>query len=342
MARSERRRQWTFAAEAFTFSHQFLSGLSVNALGHALHFNPLIAHELRKVRADILLVAGSWTSPSALLAAMSRHTGQSIFWSESHLDSIRHADGFANRARRFVLSRFRQFAVPGMKAREYVEEFGSATRIHSLPNVVDPELFRKRSEDMTAEYRHMMGIRADKRVLLIGARLAAEKGIRDFLKSLRLFSAEHTARLVLLIAGDGPQRDDIARDISSASACDIRLLGFQTQSDMAKLYAVAHGFCLPSLSDPNPISVVEALWSGLPLLLSCKVGNHPEALVDGSNGFCFDPLQSESIAEAVSKWLDLTAEQLKNFGDISARIAQTSFDPDCVVARFLDSVLPKA
>jgi glycosyltransferase involved in cell wall biosynthesis len=261
----------------------------------------MLLAKLRKIQPDVLLVAGSWTGPSVVLAALSRDAKQTIFWSESHLESIAHADAFTNWARRFVLSRFREFAVPGAKARDYVEHFGRPTRIHPLPNVVDPELFNRPSNAIAARYRSALAVPGSKRILLIGARLAPEKGILPFLRALGLLSESQSAGLCVLIAGDGPQREEIARHISSSSGPDIRLLGFETQLEMAKLYALADGFCLPSLSDPNPIAVVEALWSGLPLLLSSRVGNHLEMLVEGSNGFLFDPFQQQRIAEAVSR-----------------------------------------
>jgi glycosyltransferase involved in cell wall biosynthesis len=341
MARSERRRRWSIAASEFAFPHHFLRGCSLDTLGHTLHLNPLLLHKLRKLDPEVLLVAGSWTSPSVLLAGLSRHAKQTIFWPESHLDSIAHAGAFANWARRLVLSQFREFAAPGAKARGYVERFATPLRIHPLPNVIDPELFQKPHEGIIADYRRAMRIADDKRVLLISARLAAEKGLLPFLKSLKVLSVEQSEQLSILIAGDGPQREEIVKYLSRDPASEVRLLGFQTQAEMAKLYAIADGFCLPSLSDPNPVAVVEALWSGLPLLLSSRVGNHVEALIEGRNGFLFDPLRPERIADAVSRWLHLSTAQLKSFGELSAEIARREFDPDCVVSRFLDSVFAK-
>jgi glycosyltransferase involved in cell wall biosynthesis len=133
-------------------------------------------------------------------------------------------------------------------------------------------------------------------------------------------------------------REELTRRIG-ASALDIHLVGHKTQHEMSELYAQADGFCLPSLSDPNPLSVIEALWAGLPLLLSSRVGNHPECLQPSKNGFLFDPLNPQSLADVMSRWLDLPDEQLANFGEASSRIAHEKFVPHHLVRKFLNQVL---
>jgi glycosyltransferase involved in cell wall biosynthesis len=144
--------------------------------------------------------------------------------------------------------------------------------------------------------------------------------------------------LTVLIVGSGPQLNDIQQWIDCHDL-DVTLLGHKTEAEIVQLYAQTDGFCLPSLSDPNPLSAIEALWAGLPLLLSLHVGNHPECLQDWENGFLFDPLTPQSVAGAVSRWLNLSAEQLDHFGAVSARIAEQRFAPQHVICNFLDEVL---
>ncbi|HVH86733.1 MAG TPA: glycosyltransferase family 4 protein [Terriglobales bacterium] len=173
-----------------------------------------------------------------------------------------------------------------------------------------------------------------RRVLLIVARLAREKGLLPFLSALMFLSAPERSRLTVSIAGASPAFKEIQRWIGTHDL-DVKLLGHKSQAEIAALYAQADGFCLPSLSDPNPLSVIEALWAGLPLLLSSCVGNHPECLQDSENGFCFDPSAPKSICNAVSRWLKLSTGQLDGFGAVSARIAQEKFAPREVIRNFL-------
>jgi len=60
---------------------------------------------------------------------------------------------------------------------------------------------------------------------------------------------------------------------------------------------------------------------------------------DGKNGFLFDPSAPQSITTTISRWLALSPAQLKNFGEKSAQIAHTSFDPDKAVSTFLNEFI---
>jgi len=159
------------------------------------------------------------------------------------------------------------------------------------------------------------------------------------LESLRYLHASDRAKLTVRIAGVGPVRDALQRKVADFKDIEIHLLGDQTKQEMVRLYAHADGFCLPSLADPNPLSVIEALWAGLPLLFSSRVGNHPEALEDGGNGFLFDPANPRGAAEAISRWLALSNDELSAFGSRSSRIARERSEPRTAIRDFLDAVL---
>lgn len=337
MASSESGRHWSLDSSEYRFPYRFLSARSLR-LGYAtLHWNPEISKALRDEHPDILLVAGGWIHPTVLLSTLS--SVRKIFWSESHLHSIRHNNSVVSLARKWMLSRFKEFAVPGALARKYVEHHTRRARVHDLPNLVDPSVFC----DLVAMYRRTAGhnlFSSDKshKRLLIVARLVEEKGLIPFLEGIRHLSAADQINLTVLIAGSGPLKPLLERYIAR-NGFDVRLLGHQTQSQMATLYSQADGFCLPSISDPNPISVIEALWAGLPLLLSSRVGNHPECLRPGENGFLFDYTDPEAIAASISQWLALPQTKAVAFRENSLRIARSCFDPDRVLRRFIEDVV---
>ena len=341
MARSESDRHWSFGTSDFHFSHRFLSGRQFRIGGDFCYWNPEISNLLRDTHPDILLVAGAWIHPTILLASTSEI--RTIFWSESHLNSIRRTGFFTGLARRWALSRFAEFAVPGQLAKEYIEHYSTAARIHSLANLVDPTDFH----DEVERHRRAgkIGLSASKhknrRVLLVVARLTEAKGLLPFLEGVERLNAETRSKFTVLVAGSGHLQTRI-EDRIARRGLDVRLLGQQTQEQMAAVYAQADGFCLPSMSDPNPISVIEALWAALPLLISSRVGNHPECLEAGRNGFLFEPGNPESISYVILQWLALSHADLQLFGENSLRIAHSKFDPGTVISDFLASVLPEA
>jgi glycosyltransferase involved in cell wall biosynthesis len=338
MADSELNRCWTFAHSEFSFPHRFLSGVHPTLGSQSLHINIEVLSCLLQHRPNILLVAGSWTIPTVWIASLSSTPSRKIFWSESHLSSSQHNGPITSWARRLMLRRFREFAVPGTLSKNYVTHHARKARIYDLPNFVDPTMCCGDSEETRQLPRVSFKSGQGRRTLLIVARLAPEKGLLPFLEGLRQLESNDRMRLTVLIAGSGPMRDELKRSVD-ASDLDVHLVGHKNQTEMSELYAQADGFCLPSLSDPNPLSVIEALWAGLPLLLSSRIGNHPECLQPSKNGFLFDPLNSRSIADVVSRWLDLSDEQLANFSEASSRIAHETFVPHHIVREFLNQVL---
>jgi glycosyltransferase involved in cell wall biosynthesis len=343
MASSESGRHWNFGSSEFQFPYRFLSGRPWRIGSDSLYWNREVSNALHDADPDILLIAGGWVHPTVLLAALSSAPERTIFWSESHLESIRRTGFVAGLARRWMLSRFSEFAVPGALARKYVEHHAHAARIHFLPNLVDSSVFynqvrmcRGAADNDSPRTRYQ-----DRRVMLIVARLSEEKGLLPFLEGMKKLGPSGQDKLTVLIAGSGQLRRPIEQWINH-HRFDVQLLGHQTESQLTKLYAQADGFCLPSLSDPNPISVIEALWAGLPLLLSSRVGNHPECLQIGRNGFLFDSGDPESVAQAISQWLALSPAELTSFGENSLQIARASFDPDTVIPNFLEELLDRS
>lgn len=75
---------------------------------------------------------------------------------------------------------------------------------------------------------------------------------------------------------------------------------------MPGYYAAADLFVLASVQDPCPLSVVEALHSGLPLLLSRRLGNASKALEESGNWWSFDPLdlRNSKSADVVARFLE--------------------------------------
>jgi glycosyltransferase involved in cell wall biosynthesis len=139
------------------------------------------------------------------------------------------------------------------------------------------------------------------------------------------------------IAGEGPDRPFLERWIAANPSADARLLGNVDEQRMCELYAAADLFALPSFRDPNPLSVIEAGWAGLPLLVSRRCGNAPEAVEDGVNGWLIDPDDPATIVRAVR---DAVArrEELPTMGAASRDRMTAGFATDRVVSRFWDAL----
>lgn len=80
------------------------------------------------------------------------------------------------------------------------------------------------------------------------------------------------------------------------------LIEFSRYEEIPKYMAASDVFVLPSVSEGNPVVVLEALACGKPVVAS-KVGGVPDILIDGYNGLLVEPGDVEGLAEAVTKIL---------------------------------------
>lgn len=105
-----------------------------------------------------------------------------------------------------------------------------------------------------------------------------------------------------LIVGDGPDRPAVEaelRRLGLAGAVDLA----GEREDVAEILAASHVFVLSSRSEASPISVLEAMAAGLPVVAS-RVGGLPELVVDGETGLLVSPGDPEELATALACLLD--------------------------------------
>jgi glycosyltransferase involved in cell wall biosynthesis len=102
-----------------------------------------------------------------------------------------------------------------------------------------------------------------------------------------------------LIVGTGPDRPQLEGEISALGLSDrVRLAG--ERHDIPELLATADVFVLPSRSEGLPVSVLEAMAAGLPVVAS-RVGGVPELVQDGKTGLLVEPGDPEQLAGALGR-----------------------------------------
>lgn len=124
-------------------------------------------------------------------------------------------------------------------------------------------------------------------------RLTHEKGASELLSAV--LSLEQDVSLVM--AGDGPLRDDLARQIAEAGAEDrVRLVGAVPHARALEIIAAADMFVLPSRSEGCPLVVLEALALGTPVVAT-PVGDIPHLL--GTDGALVPVGDADALAVAI-------------------------------------------
>lgn len=346
MAKSEPGRFWTFEPEQHHYPYTFLKDWPLRFRRHELPFNPDILSTLRKQSPRWLLVSGSWYFPAVQMTPLAVNHRQTVtlFWNESNLAYMTRKNGPVNAWRQRTLDWYDGYVVPGAWAREYVQAYAPSSPgkpFLSLPNVVNERLFRDKTAELRqqrAELRQKWGCDAPgKTILLTVARLEAIKGVQELVEALLDFGGLN--HLILLVAGTGALQQPLQAKVRQAGReAHIRFLGYQNETQVLELLALADGFVLPSLGDPYPLVVIEASFAKLPLLLSNRVGCHPEALRPGHNGLLFDPYQPESIREALCAFLEAGPSGWQAMGERSLANAEAVFSTEQVLPHFLDEL----
>ena len=90
---------------------------------------------------------------------------------------------------------------------------------------------------------------------------------------------------------------------------------------MNKYLSKSGVYILPSLNEPWGVSVHEMAASGLPLILSDKVGSSDQFLVNNLNGFKFISGNKSSLKENMKKIIKLKDSDLIKMGDKSFELA---------------------
>jgi glycosyltransferase involved in cell wall biosynthesis len=339
MATTERGRHWTYSPEDLGFRGRVAWGTTVYPRGDhiPLHLNPGLILETLTGRSRWVLLGGAWYQPpvSAALTLRGRPRRHLLFWNESVVGATSGAP--VEGARRLIFSRCDGFVVPGSRAEAHIRRY-SRRPVLRLPNFVDEHLYRDRVAELRADgpaLRRRWDIREDSPVFAWPARLHPAKGILPFLRAVRSVPRHH----VIAIAGEGPQRREIEDFLTREKTTNVRLLGHLDGDDLLALYAIADALLLPSSFEPFGFVAVEALWAGLPIIVSSKAGAAPETVVHGVNGWIVDPDDADDVAESFAQAVGLGQQGLASMGRRSLELATERFDSNRAAGAFVGLLL---
>jgi glycosyltransferase involved in cell wall biosynthesis len=189
--------------------------------------------------------------------------------------------------------------VVGTLARESMLARGvHPERVSVLANTIDVERFTREADALAArrqELRAEVGLTRDDIAVLAVARLAPEKGLDTLVRAV---GAAGEPRLVLLLAGSGPERERL-RTLAGRLGVRLVLLPDVPWELIVERYVVADIFALLSRHEPWGVVVNEAAACGLPLVLSDRVGAAHDLLEDGRNGVLVPADDVEAAGAAI-------------------------------------------
>jgi len=178
------------------------------------------------------------------------------------------------------------------------------SKIACIPNGIDTAHYA--SQDESRQKRPLFGAFAPPGTPLIATvgRLDAVKDQAGLIHAFRILcdsNPETGARLRLAIIGEGSQRPNLEQHVARlALGNQVRLLG--NRDDVAALLAECDVFALSSVAEGIPLTVLEAMAVGLPVVAT-DVGGVGEVVIDNMTGTLVAPSDPVALASALDRYV---------------------------------------
>lgn len=186
------------------------------------------------------------------------------------------------------------------------------------------------------EWRRRAGVPESAFAFVNVARFMKQKNHLLLIESFARAFARHPETR-LLLAGEGPLQEEARRraaDLGVAEA--VVFLGLRR--DVPELLAASDVFAMASDYEGNPLSVLEAMAAGLPVV-STAVGGIPELVEDGRSGILVKAGDGEALSRAMIRLLD-APDETAALGARSAETAAARFDVS-VMARAYEALFER-
>lgn len=158
---------------------------------------------------------------------------------------------------RFVLDLSDEIIVVNEEVKNWLRTNGKS--VVTLMNGVNTHFFYPASEKRKRQIRKKYGLPVNKKIVLYVGRLVEKKGFH------RLYDARSNDYLTVMVGG-GKVPESMAVDVGK-----VLFLGTLPQKKLSEIYQASDVFILPSDCEGFPLSIQEAMASGLPIITS----NHP-------------------------------------------------------------------
>ena len=257
--------------------------------GQRIRYFKDMERELRGIDPDIIHAQGLY-SESYYALRIARKLGKKVIVFPRGSDVLE-AGSLAKRMLKKVLRDSDLVLTQTHFMRKRVEELaGRPLTVKIVPNGIDHSIFRTLNK---GKLRMGSGFGMDAVLLLFVGRLVKKKCPDDVINAfcimLERISNNSTSPLThmdvhLVIAGDGELREDIKKLVKGHRAWkSIHFLGAVEHAKVPEIMGYSDILVLPSYAEGFPMTFLEALSAGLPILTSDD-GANPEIIINGMNG----------------------------------------------------------
>lgn len=206
-----------------------------------------------------------------------------------------------------------------------------ATKIHVIGNFA--EVFTPDAA-LASCRRKALGLKEEDFVVACLARLVEKKGIEDLLLAFALLKKSGKRQAALLLAGDGPMRQDAER-LSQELGLSERVHFLGWQENPQQVLALADLLVCPSRIEPLGNVILEAWAAKVPVLATASEGPR-ELIEDGRTGILVPVADAPALAQALEKCALCPEAERKSLAEAGHKKLLESHGKESVVRAYLD------
>ena len=154
------------------------------------------------------------------------------------------------------------------------------------------------AQDGRGENRRVLGVGPDRFAVGWIGRMTGVKRTEDVLRAFRRLR-DGGVDACLFMIGDGPDRAAVERRAHELGVMrDTFFLGYQ--EEVAPFYAAFDAMILPSINEGTPVSAIEALAAGRPVVAT-RVGGVPDVVREGEDGYLVEAGDVDALADRLAR-----------------------------------------
>ncbi|WP_254658107.1 glycosyltransferase family 4 protein [Pleurocapsa sp. PCC 7327] len=305
------------------------------------YLSPRVVAPLFEFHPDIVFSTGFsiWTILALLLKVWCRWRVVVLYDGSS--PGVDYQKSWLRLSQRRLIARIADaFVTNNRIGKTYLTEIlgASADKVFARPYLVPhPKTYSQNSENLD-----LAELQLQHPVFLFVGHLIPRKGLHELLQACSLLEERGYRDYSLLVVGDGSQRLELEEFVKTHNlGKQVKWVGAVKYERVGAYFQLADVFVFPTIEDVWGLVAVEAMIFGKPILCS-KWAGAVELVVDGENGYAFDPRNPEQLAQLMSRFID-RVDAIEPMGEKSKQI-MTNHTPEAVskhLAEIVEFVLNK-
>ncbi|MBP7653797.1 glycosyltransferase family 4 protein [Candidatus Dependentiae bacterium] len=210
-------------------------------------------------------------------------------------------------------------------------KIGKKNQYTVIRSGIDFEKFEKAYADSTEKKnktKKNLGVNCDDLIIVMIGCFKPQKNPIEFIKIASVINKKYN-NIKFILVGDGALRKDIENEIQSNNLSDkVILAGWRT--DVQDILAASDIFCLTSLWEGLPRSILEAYSCRLPVVAT-EVDGTPEVVINNKTGFLYSCGKIEDAVKYLELLISDKSKRLK-FGENGYDIVNSEFSVQKMLA----------